>query len=355
MNEECRRHPNKQGAENPGAGVDHGMPAGPEAFADVGGQTFCDLSEYGIVRVSGADAKQFLQGQCTVDMEQLSAFTSRLGAFCNPKGRVLTLALFFVEGADYLLRIPKANIESILERLGRYVLRSRVELIREPKIHGVGIVAGKACAALASQLPEAPYDTLDSDIGMIVRVPGQSQRFEVYGSDEQIDGLRSRWPDSVQFDAERWQLLNIRAGVAEIYPTSGELFVPQMLDLERHGGVSFSKGCYTGQEIVARTQYLGRLKRRLVDARITLEERPAPGDTVFALGNSGDREAVGRVVCTAADERGGCELLVVVQIAALESQAPQLVTEQGHRLTDIGGAVSSFLPGEPSEPQRAPQ
>jgi hypothetical protein len=335
MNDDWKRDPDGQGVGDAKPSVDSFASARSSVPEYGSGSTHCILSEHGIVRVSGADAKQFLQGQCTVDMDQLNQSNARLGAFCNPKGRVLTVALFVVDQADYLVRMPQANIESMLERLGRYVLRSQVKMVRDDSVLGVGMVSGEPLEAFATRLPGLPYDAVQSEVGRIVRVPGDPPRFEVYGSDEQLAGLLSRLSDSACFDAERWKLLNLKERVAEIFPTSSELFVPQMLDLERFGGVSFTKGCYTGQEIVARTQYLGRLKRRLVGARVSREACPLPGDTVFAPGHSGDREPVGRVVCAAADEHGGFELLAVVQNAALETQNPLLFTERAQSLSAL--------------------
>jgi len=305
--------------------------------------SLCELLHYGLVRVSGPDAKAFLQGQCTIDLEQVTQSNARLGAFCNPKGRVVTLALFYLQDADYCLRMPKAQIEPILERLGRYILRARVTLTHEVDLLGIGLAGPETRVVFEDcgiDPPSNHYESVHCQLGTIIRVPGDPERFEVYATQAQIHRLRHKHPALSQADC--WDLLNIRAGVPEVYPAASELFIPQMLDLEGLGGISFTKGCYTGQEIVARTQYLGNLKRRLVRARIAHGHQPGPGDGLVCQRDSVEQNAAGHILTSAADEGGGFEVLAVVQVSALERDDVNLVTAQGQRLENVNPGMGAL-------------
>ncbi len=308
------------------------------------GWTVCDLPEYGYIRVSGSDAGTFLQGQCTVDVERVEPNRPRVGAFCDPKGRVLTLALFLADEAGFLLRMPAENVEPMLQKLARYVLRARVTLAEEDALRAVGFTANGSLEALAHSFDDLPVDSytaLAGANGWIVRVPGELPRFEAYGTSGQIVGLLGALSRVSRSDPELWKLLNIRAGVPEVYPACSAAFVPQMLDLQRLGGISFTKGCYTGQEIVARSQYLGTLKRGLVRARIDTGPCPQPGSRLYSDAVSGESEMVGQILCAAKDERGGFELLAVVRNAALDESAAPLLTEAGQQITVLASALSA--------------
>jgi folate-binding protein YgfZ len=283
------------------------------------GDVRCDLSHYGLIAVSGDDAAGFLQGQLTADLRELAAGRSRLAAWCSPKGRMLASMRVLPWEQHYLLRLPAERLEFVQAKLRLYVLRAQVQLkdvsaeLLRVGVSGPGIPARLQALGLA--VPEA-VDELSPGSGLVVtRVPGLHPRFEIIGQAEAVTGVWQRLEGARAVGADAWGLLDTLSGVPEVYPETAELFVPQMANLELLGGVSFTKGCYTGQEVVARTQHLGKLKRRMFVARLAHGVRPRPGGSLRVAGETPGTE-VGRVVAAYPDGSGGWMLLAVLQVAA---------------------------------------
>lgn len=287
------------------------------------GEVIADLSHSGLISASGAGAQEFLQGQLTNDIRQVSASHSQLSGFCSPKGRILANFMVFQRGDAYYLRMPREQVEPTLKRLRMFVLRAQVTLedASDNWVHigYSGPDAAKQLHSLFGAAPEKPHDVLQSDALTIVRLHGPHPRFEIYG---ELDGMQKLWTlldvRAAPVGEEAWRLLDIRAGVPVVYAATADAFVPQMVNMQLVDGLSFTKGCYPGQEVVARMQYLGKLKRRMYRARIDGKECPAPGTTLFAAGSTSGQGA-GKVVCGARSPDGGCELLAVVEIASQEA------------------------------------
>ncbi len=332
--------------------IDQGTPVGSElveaisspsedARAALEESTITPLLHLGVIRVGGADAATFLQNQLTSDIRQVDDGHSQFTAWCSPKGRVLSCFRLYHRGDEFFLLLPVTLLPAILEKLRRYVLISQVTL-EDVTAHLalLGIAGTEAASGLREHgaTPPAGMEQVTHDGGIsLLRIPGPVPRFVAAGDSGRLQALYSSLTGSARVvGSAAWRLLDIRAGLPEIQPQTVEAFVPQMINLDRLGGVSFDKGCYPGQEVVARLHYLGRLKRRMYRARVADGRRPAPGELLLTAENG--RE-VGKVVDAQPDPSGGNELLAVFEITAIE---------QGERVVPAGypDCVVELLPEE---------
>lgn len=280
----------------------------------------CDLSHLGLLQLSGADTLTFLQGQVTNDVKQLDGQIAHYSGYCNPKGRLLALFLAFAHHDHIHLQLPKELIASIAKRLKMYVMRSKVEIqdVSESIIK-IGLNGARAIELLSplfSQIPQSDYELVSLENGAIIKLPGNQPRFEIFTD---IANAPTIWNSLALHakvaDATYWELQEIQAGIPEVYAKTQEEFVPQMLNLDLLNGINFKKGCYTGQEIVARTHYLGTVKRRTQLAHIDSDLAHNPGDDV--LNSNGD--SVGKVVKCAPSFNGGFDLLAEVRLESVEA------------------------------------
>jgi folate-binding protein YgfZ len=270
----------------------------------------CPLDQYAVVRVTGADAVPFLQGQLTQDVARVGPHSLLRAALNTPQGRVVALPWLFAGDGALRLLLPAALVVPLAERLRRYVLRAKVRLeAPEPGLALVGLPATTAAAldAAFGPAPEGPRQSLAGNLSLL----RFANRALLVGPPAALaDCLAARASRAVS--ASRWSLAVIAAGDAEVLAASSEHWVAQMLNLDLVDGISFTKGCYTGQEIIARTQNLGRIKRRMFRYRRGTAGMalPAPKDRLSSAGAN-----VGEVVLAAADG-DGAELLAVVNLEA---------------------------------------
>ncbi len=292
------------------------------------GCTLCPLPEPGLLRIEGEDAREFLQGQLTNDIFRVTPERAQLSAWCTPRGRMLALFLVFMHDGALHLLLPAERLEAVRKRLQMFVLRARVtiEPVQEPALCGL---AGACAEAIPDGAPEAAFGVHSAGGVTRVRLPGERPRLLLAGGPEALAGLLDGLPGRPgAAEATCWTLEQIRAGIPQVYDATAEAFVPQMCNLDLLEGVSFTKGCYTGQEVVARMRYLGQLKRRMYVARIETDACPAPGDPLFSP-TSRSAQGAGRVVEAAPSPQGGCEALVVAEIAAFEAGDLRLGDENG--------------------------
>ena len=264
-----------------------------------------DLSYLGALRVSGQDRRTFLQGQLTQDLDRLSPEQSILSGWTSPKGRLLTIAQLFDWQDSIWLLIPVDLIDDVVKRLTMYVLRSDVQL-ETCRIDITGLRGTDAIATLQSfgiTLASKPDASASTENVCIGRLAGDPSRLVALGD---LSGFPT--PATQKRGSVGWRLLNIRSGIPTIFAATSESFLPQMVNLDLCGGVSFDKGCYTGQEIVARTQNLGRVKRRMFRFTDATGTELVPGQTIFST----ERPA-GHVVDAVSDD-AGTELLAVVPL-----------------------------------------
>lgn len=322
MNSEWKQFLENAGAEFNGSGVSHFGNPHAELSVALTGNVFADLSHYGLISVFGEDAGSFLQGQFTNDIRAVDAAHSQLSGYCSAKGRLLALFRIFYVGDSYYLCLPEELVETVIKKLRMYVLRARVTVndARESFVH-IGVSGGDAERDLAGaigELPQQVNEAVQQDQQIVIRVPGIHPSYEIFTDLERACGLWDRLNvRSAPIGADAWQLLDIQSGVPMIYPSTVEAFVPQMTNLQLVDGVSFKKGCYPGQEIVARTQYLGKLKRRMYKVHISGDHRPQPGDDVYSSEDA--EQSAGNVVSSAPHPDGGFAALAVLKSALADA------------------------------------
>jgi len=296
-----------------------------------------DLSQYRLIRVSGTDANSFLQGQLSNDINHVTENRSQMSAYCSPKGR--TMALFRVFNFDnaYFLSLPDEIAEATIKRLKMFIMRSDVTMDDVTELYFHFGVAGKEATAnlkTALNLTLLPAETDDSTIiyGLCLqKLAGTPDRFELIGS---IANAISVW-NALQANCKpvgqsAWNLQRINAGIPEIYSKSVEAFVPQMLNLQLINTINFQKGCYPGQEIVARTKYLGKLKKRLYLAEISTTNPIEIGTDIYQNGEN--QQSVGKIVLAETNSAETMRVLAVLQIAAAENQTLFLAEKEGPTL-----------------------
>jgi tRNA-modifying protein YgfZ len=274
----------------------------------------------GVLTVSGEDALRFLQGQTTCDMRDVSHTHSTLGAFCTPKGRVFANFRAFKIADTFYLHMDKSIVESTRLALDKYIRFFKALMTNESKqwtCFGVaGIQAEEVLKTVFTNIPEAINAVIEIKSGMIIRLPNTQPRFEVWLNDvATADEYRQLLSTELKIASPSiWNLLNIRAGLAYITIETVEAFTPHMINYQAVGGISFTKGCYTGQEIVARTHYLGKLKKHLYRLSVNTTELPITGSAVIQNG-----QPVGEVVNAVMVNANTVELLAVIQQQSIET------------------------------------
>jgi hypothetical protein len=295
-----------------------------------------DLSHLGLIRVAGEDARTFLQGQFTNDIRDVTEGWSQLSAYCSPKGRMLANFRIFLHQGDYFLQMPRDTYQTVLQRLPMFVLISKVKVSdASDEIVSIGLAGDCAEGLLQRQftkVPGKPGEVAQHGGITLIRLPGEPARYQLSGTPEAVVTSWSQLSQEAQpGNRDYWSLLDIRAGIPTIYRETSDAFVPQMTNMQQIDGVSFTKGCYTGQEVVARMKYLGKLKRRMYLASVDTDARPVPGDELFAPGSASGQGA-GKVVDARPAPGGGFDLLAVTEIKNFEEDNLHLLGDTGPKL-----------------------
>ena len=280
-------------------------------------ETFiADLSHEGQIAVNGLDAVTFLQGQLSTDALELNAETSQFSSWSNAKGRVISLLRVWQREDVLYLGLPKAVLPTVLKRLSVYVLRAKVTLTdASARLARFGL-AGKGADALLARIgmpvPSETNSIARRNDMQVIRLQGNTPRYEVHGSAEPLAAI---WQALMVAGARPtgeggWRLGKILAGEPTVYAETSEHFVAQMLGLEELGAINFKKGCYTGQEVIARAHYRGAVKRHLLRAECRSMESIRPGTPVNLQGSE---QVVAEVVDAGRDAAGSTQLLLVIQ------------------------------------------
>lgn len=289
------------------------------------------LTDIGLIRVCGDDADVFLHNLLTNDLKGLSADGAQRSGICNPKGRLLATFLIWREGADLLIALSSDLHAAILKKLSMYVLRSKVKLSdASDQRMLIGLSGPEAAKALADlgPIPTESLKTSNIEYGQVVRVDVERYLLAVDASAaERVWRKLAALARPAGLAA--WHWLEIIAGIPLVSSATQEEFIPQMINFELIDGVSFKKGCYPGQEIVARTQYLGKIKRRMYRAHLE-GELPVAGAHLYAP-ETGD-QSCGTVVRGSPAPDGGNEFLAVIQSTCAEAGEVHLDSPSGPRL-----------------------
>jgi folate-binding protein YgfZ len=303
---------------------------------------FCPLSHEGVLAVRGVDASKFLQGQLTCNMDYLSDAKATLGARCTQKGRMQSSFRILLQGDGCLLAMASELIEAQLADLKKYAVFSKSKLTDESAAWArFGLQDGDG--ALVSLGLELAHDTdAVTRANDLIAIRVSHNRTELWVPVAQAADVQSRLAAQLaEGSLNDWLLGQIRAGIGQVFAQTREEFIPQMINLQAVGGVSFKKGCYTGQEIVARMQYLGKLKRRLYRLSLDGSDLPEAGAALFSPVHA---SSVGNVVIAAQGEQG-IELLAVLQADAVENGDIRLNAADGPalHLNELPYALDSKL------------
>jgi folate-binding protein YgfZ len=302
--------------------------SGNSAEAAIAASGICDLSHYGLIKIAGDDAGKFLHAQFTNDVLALQSGQSQLNGWCSPKGRLLVTFWLWRLGEVYYILLLKSLQPAIQKRLGMFILRSKVTL-EDASISTVRIGLVQVPAALETEHTHAADDRLGSwipalgrvtknDRGILVRL-SQSRTALIISPANAEAVWQELCKESPPLTANEWDLAGINEGVLEVVPDTQDSYVPQMANFELVGGVSFKKGCYPGQEIVARTQYRGILKRRTAKVSHHSSVALKPGTPVYSP--QFPDQSVGSVALSARCSEGKVVSLVVVQLESVKNNS----------------------------------
>ncbi len=285
------------------------------------GSAIYDLSESALIRASGDDVVDFLQGQLSNDFAKVDAHSSQLSAYCSPKGRVLALFRICKRDDNYYLRINSELLDNTLNRLKMFVMRAKVELEVEEQLVLFGASGPEITQHLQNvfdKLPANENEAVMTNDVTIIRTNGIHPCFEILAP---LEEAKSIWHKlnvhaaPVGFNAN--QLFKIQSGIPEFSPVTIETQVPQMVNLEQLDAINFDKGCYPGQEIVARTHYLGKQKKRMYVVDWNGVDRAEAGTSLYQ-GKDKNGEPVGTILYDAEHPDGRIVALAVMRIAAAE-------------------------------------
>ena len=305
------------------------------------GDIVADLSHLALIRAQGPEAAAFLQGQLSNDINGLDAGRNQLSAYCDPKGRVLALFRIFVREQAYYLQLPAALQPDTLKRLRMFVLRAKLTLDGADRdLIRIGLSGPNAQHLLAEIVPHLPAqvdESLQHEAISVLRLAGPYARYEVVAPVETAERL---WPvlgaRAKTVGVSAWSWLDIAAGLPTILPGTSAEFIPQMLNLDLLNGVSFQKGCYPGQEIVARVQHRGRATHRLYTAHSGITTHPRPGDPIY---DAHSDQAAGWVVDAQPAPDNGFDLSVVIP-----SQTPEVLRLESRQGTPLTLQKPAYFP-----------
>lgn len=305
----------------------HDAPVAPTPAPDANDSTvFCNLAQFGVLRVSGTEAQSFLQNLLSNDIREVTDSRAQYSSFNSAKGRMLASLLIWRDGDDYLLQLPASLTDAMRKKLTLYVLRAKVKITdASDELVALG-VSGQAAQPFtgAATLPVLSVTRAQGCTAIKV---GDTRCLLVTSPALAPALWQTLATQARQVASTHWDWLTIRAGLPVILPQTQEQFVPQMANFDLVGGINFKKGCYPGQEIVARMHYLGKPKRRMYLAHVDSEHPPLPGDELYGelMPESAQEQSqqpapsCGMIANVAPAPGGGYDLLAIALIASLDS------------------------------------
>jgi folate-binding protein YgfZ len=315
-------------------------PAQHEFDAALTRGAYMPLTQFGVIDVSGDDAASFLHTQLTNDTQHLDAGSARLAGYCSAKGRLLASFLAWRCSESIRLLVSKDLQAAVQKRLSMFVLRAKAKLVDASGELAVVGFAGDVRGALSrifDAIPDGVHVKVDGPAGSLIHVPDAAglRRYLWIGPKASVEAQFATLDTKLaRVSPAVWDWLDIRAGEPRITQRVVEQFVPQMINFDVLGGVNFRKGCYPGQEVVARSQYRGTIKRRTALANVAGEpDTVLPGTELFHSDDPG--QPCGMIVNAAAAPAGGVDALVEIKLVALETGSVHLGAADGPALTFI--------------------
>ncbi len=314
-----------------------------ESFTDPGCTSFdsqqtylCDLSNLGVIRASGDDALSFLHGQFTNDLNAINNENSQLSSYCNPKGRMLAIFRVFKKDDDYYLIVQRDVLEPVLKKLTMFKLMAKVDLTDVSEEFVLFGIAGPDAAQNLDeqdiQIPGSTNSTIHKNETTVIHTPSESSRFLFISKPDIAINIWQSLSSKATFSTYKtWELHDIQSGIPQVTAGTVEAFIPQMVNLELIGGVNFQKGCYPGQEIVARTHYLGKPNRRMYRISINTKDRTLPGTNIFSA-KDGD-QPVGKIVSAQHSSVEICNALAVLRTEKENDNELRLGSTTGPAIT----------------------
>jgi folate-binding protein YgfZ len=277
---------------------------------------FANLAARGVLQVTGPEAIKFLQGQTTCDLEQLQGDAAMAGAYCTPQGRMVCDFRILASAEEtYLLQMHGSICDPSMSVFGKYIVFSKAEIANVSPDWQQFAVWGESAAGELGAEDAAVNQLWTENDCLWLRTEAKQPRFEVCVPAAQANAFAGDLAGRFQArDESDWQLQEIDAGIGHVEAGTFESFLPQMLNYQLTDRVSFTKGCYTGQEVVARMHYRGKLKRAMYLASVAGTDAPTAGTALFRPGRE---QSVGNVV-NAASAADSTRLLAVVTSAAIE-------------------------------------
>lgn len=281
--------------------------------------TLTHLSNLGLLCISGPDAQKFLQGQLSCDLTAVLPTQSQLGAHCNPQGRILSLFRLFLYQENYYLQMPLDLVATALTALQKYAvffkttLQDASQALQQLSL--TGLDAEKQLTTLFTKLPNKTGETLVTNNILIMKIPSTHPHYIMIGDASAITTLKKQLSEQTNTGDENfWKFTQISAGIPSVYATTSGKFLPHELNLQLINGISFEKGCYTGQEIIARMHYRSQLKKHMYYACATAKPLPPLGADIF------NPHACGTMVdsCQVAEDQ--CHFLAIVNDTDKETQ-----------------------------------
>jgi folate-binding protein YgfZ len=273
---------------------------------------FIVLDHVSLIEVQGEDHIEFLQGQLTQDIKLLTHEQAKFAGYCNPKGRLLAFMLAYRYDNATHIQIDKSIEESILKRLKMYVLRSKVSIQSlSGQFTQIGLIGSEALTKINIDPPQNFLEITASHDVIIMRISKETERYQLIGKKIDVDVfMKLALSEYKTMSIDEWNYASILDGTPEIFPGTQESFIPQSLNMDLIDGINFKKGCYTGQEIVARTHYLGKVKRRMYRVSLESQDDLTPGDLIL----NEKKEEIGQLVRSAKEDSKRTNALIELRV-----------------------------------------
>lgn len=309
-----------------------------ERFLIKNGPVVTNLAHNALLKLSGNDTFDFLQGQLTSDVSTVSESKAQLSAYCDPQGNVLAVFLIFKFKGDFYLSFNGSLKESIQKRLTMFVMRSDVTItdVSNEMIH-IGFAGEFGDLDIQRRLNTKVKEVYESgsveDESMqdvfVVKVPGPYHKYDLFGPAEQVKQAWLKLRDNADVtNTQDWNLLNIAAGIPEVTAKNSGKFIGQFLNLDKLGAINFQKGCFPGQEIIARVHYRGKVTKRMFRIRIEENLELTSGDDLILQDAKGKNHTLS-VINSNPDIYSGTLCLAVGTLKSLEAVEGDLMSPSG--------------------------
>ena len=300
--------------------------------ADV--NTLHPINYLSVLTISGRDAAKFLQGQVTCDTDAITETRGSMGAYCSAKGRTICTFLAIRKKDSFLLILSTELLDQVKKRLQLYVMRDDVQLTDDRDHYCLFGLNAPSSAASSLNLPEQVFSSTENNAVKWLKMPSQQSRFIAVANAENAIKCWTKLTENNQFEStsgNEWLYQDMLSGIPWLTAETTEQYIPQMLNLDQLQGISFKKGCYVGQEIVARTHYLGKAKRIMYIGICDNTESIPPGTEIIACNNP-EQQIVGKVLSSLVHDHR-TTLLIIMQTSSAEAKILKLNNTNQDKIT----------------------